>query len=446
LADVAVVGAGLGGLATAARLAKLGHQVTVFERGDTPGGLLRIVRQEGLTWDATPMQTTVPAVLRDLFRKSGRPLERYVDLQLTTPARRHVFADGTRLDLPTGSRGAQLDAVSDALGEAEGAAWTRFVDDQADVWALLRADVLDPPDGVASLADRRVARGLHLRQSLDRFLRRAFDDERLRQLAAYPAERIGGAAEDEPAFRAVEPYVERSFGVWRLPGGAADLAQALLTRMSERSVDVRFGTEVTSLLTFGDRVSGVALADGSTVDADIIVAAVSPRQVFGRLLQHRLARKAMTLFPQPQKALPRSISYLGLANPVPDLPAEVVLHGNPLLLVSTGGLADEGRQAWTVVVNGAAGRDVLDLMADRRLDIRHAVTTRLDSGNLGSSGGMEESSYSVRWEGARTATARAALASPMPGLLCLGTSLVLGSSIPYVAWQAAHVAEIIGTS
>jgi hypothetical protein len=59
---------------------------------------------------------------------------------------------------------------------------------------------------------------------------------------------------------------------------------------------------------------------------------------------------------------------------------------------------------------------------------------------------MEESSYSVRWEGARTATARAALASPMPGLLCLGTGLVLGSSIPYVAWQAAHVAEIIGTS
>ena len=148
MADVAVVGAGLGGLATAARLAKLGHQVTVFERGDTPGGLLRIVRQEGLTWDATPMQTTVPAVLRDLFRKSGRPLERYVDLQLTTPARRHVFADGTRLDLPTGSRGAQLDAVSDALGEAAGAAWTRFVDDQADVWAFLRSEVLDPPAGV----------------------------------------------------------------------------------------------------------------------------------------------------------------------------------------------------------------------------------------------------------------------------------------------------------
>jgi phytoene dehydrogenase-like protein len=431
LAEVAVVGAGLGGLATAARLAKLGHRVTVLERGDAPGGLLAQIHHNGLVWDATPFQTTIPAVLRDLFRKSGRPLERYVDLELSTPSRRHVFEDGTTLDLPTGSRGAQLDAVSAALGVAAGAAWTRFVDRQDDLWALLRSDVLDPVDGVASLADRRVSRALNPKQSLDRVLGKAFDDDRLRQLARYGVDRTDSDAHEAPAFRSVDPYVERLFGVWRSSGGAADLARALLHRMDERSVDVRFGAEVDSIgLSATGRVTALQLTNGPRIQADLVVTAVSPQQLFNRLLDHPVARDAVPLFVAASTE-PTATTYLSLTAEHPDLPAEVVLHGDPLIVVTTG----QGASQWTVTTYGPATLDAMDTMAERGLDVRNLLVTRVD---------RARTTTALPWAGPRTAVRRVAFAHPLPELHCLGTGLVLGSTIPYVAWQAAHVAESIG--
>ena len=110
MADVVVVGAGFAGMAAAARLAKLGHAVTVFEHQPTAGGRLRTVEQDGFRWDAGESSSGLPAVLRDLFRKSGRPIERYDDLR-PAPPRRHLFAGGACVDLPTGSR-----AVNSSIG------------------------------------------------------------------------------------------------------------------------------------------------------------------------------------------------------------------------------------------------------------------------------------------------------------------------------------------
>ena len=110
MARVVVVGGGFGGMAAAARLAKLGHDVTLLERADHLGGALTSVEHDGFTWDAGPASTLLPAVVRDLFRKSGRPLERELDLQPLDPVREHRFGDGSSVRVPGGSRAAQLAA------------------------------------------------------------------------------------------------------------------------------------------------------------------------------------------------------------------------------------------------------------------------------------------------------------------------------------------------
>src|SRR5688572_20171244 len=102
-------------MATAARLARLGHQVTLLERSEQLGGALGTVRRGDFAWDAGPTSTLLPAVVRDLFRKSGRPLERELDLQPLDVVREHRFEDGSSVQLPGGSRAAQL-AAFDALG------------------------------------------------------------------------------------------------------------------------------------------------------------------------------------------------------------------------------------------------------------------------------------------------------------------------------------------
>ncbi|MEJ7834177.1 MAG: FAD-dependent oxidoreductase, partial [Nocardioides sp.] len=95
MARVVVVGGGLGGLASAARLAKLGHEVTLLESSPSLGGALSSVTEGGFTWDAGPTSTLLPAVLRDLFRKSGRPLEAELgdELEPLEVIREHRFED-----------------------------------------------------------------------------------------------------------------------------------------------------------------------------------------------------------------------------------------------------------------------------------------------------------------------------------------------------------------
>ena len=100
MARVVVVGGGFGGMAVAARLAKLGHAVTLLERGPRLGGALVPVEQDGFTWDGGPTYTLLPAVVRDLFRKSGRPAERELDLVELDVLREHRFPDGSSVRLP----------------------------------------------------------------------------------------------------------------------------------------------------------------------------------------------------------------------------------------------------------------------------------------------------------------------------------------------------------
>ncbi len=493
-----MVGAGVGGLAVAARLAKLGHRVTVCQRGDSVGGLLRPVERDGFSWD-TVGSFTLPAVLRDLFRKSGRPIERYLDLQLRTPTRRAVFAEGVVVDLPTGSRGEQTAAVAAALGDAAGEAWTGFVDSRADVWDVLRQRVLDPGDGSARIADRDVARALAARTSLRAVLQRLLPDPRLRLLAAHGALLAGAEPARLPGFVAVEPYVERTFGVWEVAGGMGRLLAALEQRLAERRVELRLGWEVAGVDLQAGRIAGVRSVADERLRADVVVTAVDVRQVLGRLvtgLDHgRRARRLATAEALPGPA----ITHLGLRGDLPgNVPDEGVWYGDPMVVVRRGALAPPGHSAVTLLSQpmptpagqperpsasprwpapigryrssqgrygsgrssgadtpaelGAAtnvapargSKDVLDILAERGLDLRSQVTCRVDRSAADVAAGAGGSPYGLVWAGVRTAADRARIASTVAGLYCLGAGLPLPASVPYVVWQAATVATAIG--
>src|SRR5690606_10470987 len=111
MARVVVIGGGFGGMASAARLAKLGHEVTLVEQLPKLGGALAFVESDGFAWDAGATSTLLPGVLRDLFRKTGRPLERELELVPREIIREHFFDDGSSVALPGGTRGAQIDAL-----------------------------------------------------------------------------------------------------------------------------------------------------------------------------------------------------------------------------------------------------------------------------------------------------------------------------------------------
>src|SRR5215212_5064559 len=139
---VIVIGGGLAGLAAAARLAKAGHAVELYEQSDRLGGSWAPYELEsGITVDDAPSVVGFPAPWRDLFRKSGRPLEAELARQgyALSPAEPAVvvFADGTELVWPA-DRGAQHSALRAVYGNAAAARWQDLVDRLDRVWQTLR--------------------------------------------------------------------------------------------------------------------------------------------------------------------------------------------------------------------------------------------------------------------------------------------------------------------
>ncbi|CAM5356809.1 phytoene desaturase family protein [Streptomyces narbonensis] len=279
MARIVVIGAGLGAMATAARLAVAGHRVTVYERTATYGGAVGRFAREGFVFDTGPGLLHLPAVYRDLFVKTGKePLEECVALTQVDPASRHVFADGTRVDLPNASRAGTVAALDAALGAGAGERWGEFLVRAREAWDRTRRPLLEEPQPAdpAPLAREpypALKAGLLRRPTttLAQVGARELGDPRLAALLDAYAGSYGFDPATAPAAAAVLPYMEQTFGSWYVGGGLRALADAVHERCRERRVEFVFGTAVEDVLEKDGRAVGVRLADGGTVEADHVV-------------------------------------------------------------------------------------------------------------------------------------------------------------------------------
>ncbi|MEU1267427.1 NAD(P)/FAD-dependent oxidoreductase [Streptomyces sp. NPDC005799] len=281
---IAVIGAGMGAMAAAARLAVAGHRVTVYERAETYGGAVRRFERDGFGFDTGPGLLTLPAVYRDLFLKTGKePLEDRVELVQVDPSSRHVFADGTEVSLPNASRAGVVAALDEALGAGTGQRWGDFLVRAREAWDRTRRPLLEEPlwPNWQVLAEREPYPALPHKKLLR--TRRAstlaeigaweLRDPRLAALLDGYALAHGVDPGTAPASTAVLPYMEHAFGTWYVRGGVRELARAVYERCVARKVEFVFGAEVTGVLDKDGRAAGVELADGTVTEADTVVGA-----------------------------------------------------------------------------------------------------------------------------------------------------------------------------
>lgn len=432
MVNVVVVGGGFGGMATAARLAKQGHEVTLLEANARLGGALGFVEQDGFRWDSGPTHTLLPAVVRDLFRKSGRAVEKELELVPVEPAHQHRFEDGTVLDLPGGSRADQLAAVSEALGAPAGEQWIRYVDDFAPAWEALRRDLFERPWSEAHAS--KEAKGLLAsRLTLHKHVKRTFRDDRLRRLALHRTLLEGHQARDVPAWQGMWSYIEQNFGAWSIPGGMGSLTEALTQRLATRGVTVLTGTEARDLVVEGGHVVAVR-TDQDDLAADRVVVAIDPRRLpaLAGYVEHTMP------------AIPPVVCHLGITGEVPDLPDEVVLHGDPMLVLRTTGQAPDGAHAWTVLGRGRIAEDIINALQRTGIRVRDQVEVRVDLSPRQLVEQWHGSPSGVLWQGRASLARRLGPRTPVEGVFMSGGHTPLGAGLPSVGLAAALVAQEIG--
>jgi phytoene desaturase len=479
VSDIVVVGAGVGGLAVAARLACNGHRVTVLEAQDTVGGKLGVLERDGFRFDTGPSLLTMPRVFENLFAATGGWPEGLVLLRLD-PIARCRFADGSTLDT-TDDLDEQCRRM-EALRTGNGDDWRAFQERARRIWKASQTPFLE-----SALHGSRTLAALTLRhpgdvatlspgRSLRDLARRHLRDPRLRLLVDRYATYTGSDPRRAPAALAAIPYVEQAFGGWYVEGGLRRLGEALLQRCLDVGVTVRTGARVVRV---HQPVTGVVLEDGSEVRGDVVVANADAAHVYGELVDcpsasRRLARATPSLsgfvlmlavegrsaraqhtvlFPQDYDA--ELDAVFGRARPVED----------PTLFISVPpDQAPTGHEAWFVLVNaprhgtGTGAIDwrapglassyadhLMDRLAARGLSPRVLWRDVVSPADLADrTGAVGGAIYGTASNGTTGAFLRPANRSPVPGLFLVGGSSHPGGGLPLVALSAKIVSGLIG--
>ena len=309
---IVIVGAGIGGLTTAALLAARGHAVTVCEAAATPGGKLREIVAAGRAIDAGPTVFTMRHVFDDIFADAGATLGERLTLTPVTTLARHAWGRDARLDL-FADVAASADAIGVLAGAGEARRFTAFMAEAARTYATLADTFMTKPATSPLGLTRRIgltrpADLLSIRPfaTLWGTLGGYFHDPRLRQLFGRYATYSGASPFAAPATLMLIAHVEAS-GVWAVAGGMHRIARALETVATRHGATFRYAAPVAEIVVGASGAEGVVLTSGERIDAAAVVVNADPQAIASGLFGAATVRAVPALRPRD-----RSLSALTL--------------------------------------------------------------------------------------------------------------------------------------
>ncbi|MCS6907245.1 MAG: phytoene desaturase family protein, partial [Anaerolineales bacterium] len=285
--SVLIIGAGIGGIAAAARLAKNGYAVTVVEKNEQPGGRCGQLIHEGHRFDIGPTLFLMPEVWEETFAALGERMSDHLDLRRIDPTYKVHFEDGLQITLTS-----NLGAMQAQLEKIEKTAFSGFLHFIAEGSRHYKIS-LEKFVGrnFYSLWEYFSPSNLPLLFQLKALVKhydnvgRYFQDPRLRAAFTFQNMYLGLSPYEAPATYSLLQYTELAEGVWYPIGGMYAAIQAL-TRIAEK-LGVRFlySSEVTQIDLGSDRVESIRLKDGSTLQADLYIANADLPYVYKELLR-----------------------------------------------------------------------------------------------------------------------------------------------------------------
>ena len=498
MSKVIVIGAGIGGMSAAARLAKAGHQVEIYEAANFVGGKCRTEWIGRYAFDTGPSLLTLPAVYRDFFLKTGALMEDVLTQIPVDPSFDYRFADGSSVKFANLSRYQTLQAITASFGEQAAKEWDLIMKRAEAMWDVSREPFIESElTSIAALFKRAtLIRDLLViapLKSLRDLATEKLTDQRLRYIVDRYATYSGSDPRKAPAVLLSIAFVEEAFGAWHLAGGIGQLAIAIEKRCLDLGVVINLNSPVTQINTQNGVATGIALSDGRELTADYIVSNSDASLTYQHLISptEKRAKSERKNLAKTQSSLAGFSLLLGLRpadgeeklnhhtilfpenydaefeaifteqQPVKNPTIYICAPSDPLMV------KDAGHESWFVLVNaprhdvtGKSGYDwsdenfkhkyansIIDQIEARGIKIRERldvleIRTPLDlQESVMAPGG---SIYGTASNSASAAFLRTKNRSPIKNLFCVGGSTHPGGGLPLVGISAEIVANAIG--
>ena len=487
---IAVVGAGIGGLCTAARLAKAGHHVTLFEASDRTGGKCRTEWIGRYAFDTGPSLFTLPAVYRDFFQRTGDVMGRVLEIEEVSPSFDYRFHDGKNVKFANLSRKKTLAAITESFGEDAAREWDRVMVQAEAMWDVSRGPFIESElkSPLALLKRPRLMRDVKIIAPWKSLRGLGIKNPYLAKIMDRYATYSGSDPRVAPAVLSTIAFVEEAFGAWHIKGGVGTLSEKITERCEKLGVTIRLNTWVDEITTKAGAVTGVVV-QGHHEEFDRVVANADAQFVYHNLMaptnkvmrvrkqlaksEPSLAGFSLLLGLKPSAAEPLAHhtilfpenydlefeSIFTTKTPVEKPTIYICAPRDPLMV------KDAHHEAWFVLVNAprhdSAGNgfdwnnpefkqryanSIIDQIEAAGISIRERlevleIRTPFDlQESVNAPGG---SIYGSSSNGARSAFSRAKNRSPIKGLYLVGGSAHPGGGLPLVGLSAEIVANAI---
>lgn len=281
---IAIIGAGLGGLAAACMLATKGHDVTVIEKNASPGGKINEVHAKGFRFDTGPSLLTMPQVVRQFFKKCEVPLDHYLQLSPIEPICRYFYPDTTRFDCYHDQQKTLQEVGHIAPEDIE--TYSQFLDYAEELYNRTKDAFLFNP-----LYNTRDLKSLNLAdvfkidalQTVSVRVDSMIQSDYLRQFFKRFPTYNGSSPYQAPATLNVIPHVELNMGGFYIKGGMYKLIEALMHIAKDRKVKFRFREEVQQIEINQQCVKGVHTQTAS-YPADVVISNSDATETYLNLL------------------------------------------------------------------------------------------------------------------------------------------------------------------
>ena len=288
---VVVIGAGFGGLAAATRLLVRGYRVTVVERLDQPGGRARVFKQDGYTFDAGPTLITAPFLFDELWELAGKRREDTVEFVPIDPFYR-IRLDSGEVFNYTGDAEAMRQEIA-RFNPADVDGYERFLKKSERIFEIGFTKLGHVPFGRASdmvrIAPSMIA--LESYRTVYGLVSKYIKDPRLRQVFSFHPLLVGGNPFSTTSIYTLITFLERKWGVWYAMGGTGTLVRGLADLITDLGGTFRFGETVEEITVDRGKATGVRLASGEHIPADLVVSNADAAWTYKHLIRPEHRRK-----------------------------------------------------------------------------------------------------------------------------------------------------------
>jgi phytoene desaturase len=286
---VIIIGAGLGGLSAAIRLAALGFSVTILEKNSNVGGKVNFIESGGYKFDTGASLLMMRHVLKELFEAANRRLEDYLELVLLEPICRYFWSDGTIFNASRNLPKTLKEIERIEPRDVEG--FERFIRDARRKYEVAeRTFLAHSLNDLPKLLRPRYAGDLAAISSwktLDAHNRKYFRSPKLQQLFNRFATYNGSSPYQTPATFALIPFVEFGLGAWYVRGGIYEIPKALTRMATELGVEIKTNCEVEKIIFANRQAIGVKLKNGENLTADFVVSNADAIETYRSLIEEK---------------------------------------------------------------------------------------------------------------------------------------------------------------